>query len=318
MNNIQPELFMGITDKSSAVELFKTNVQEVQIEIFSYCNRRCHYCPVAESDRRGANHLLDVELFNKVLSDLQTISYDRRIGLNLYNEPLADPVILERIAAIRESLPKAHIYFYSNGDYLTPELLEALEKAGLNELFISIHLAPGKPYSDDGVKLALNKLQNRSGLTLTETQFVSGHYLRTQATHGNLSIEAFALNYVADGQDRGGLMENIENARERLSPCDRPFHNFVVSYDGSVVPCCQIFIDRAEHHPHAIGHLSAFPDIFRAYTSETLAAWRLDNIGYGPKDIEPCSHCSDGDFELSEEEKEMRIKLKNLIVATLS
>lgn len=318
MNNIQPELFVEITDKAKAIELFKACVQEVQVEVFSYCNRRCPYCPVAEAGRNGANRYLDIALFNKILTDLSTIAYDRRIGLNLYNEPLADPIILERIKAIRDRLPRAQIYFYSNGDYLNAKLLKELEKAGLNELFISIHLAPTKPYTDEEVKKNLAKLESRSGLKLSISEFVPGYYLRSKANFGKLSIEAFALNYITDGQDRGGLMANIKNANERLSPCDRPFHNFVVSYDGSVVPCCQIFIDHPQHAEHKIGHLDVFPDIFRAYTSEALAAWRLDNIGYGPKEHEPCAHCSDGDFEMSPQEKEKLKKLKDLIVLALS
>jgi len=317
MDIFRPDLFRELSDKEASKQVFKDVVQEVQIEVFSYCNRHCAYCPVADSSRRGANHLLDIDLFERTLKDLAEIGYDRRIGLNLYNEPLADLVILDRISAIRAALPETQIYFYSNGDYLDAELIKTLKKAGLDELFISIHLSSNQAYDDSKVRSALEKLADRTGLEFIDDQFVPGQYLRAKAPLAPFSLEAFALNYLENGQDRGGLMDNILNANERLSPCDRPFHNFVVSYDGTVVPCCQIFVDREEHSAHGIGHLSSFPDIFRAYTSAAMASWRLDNLGHGPKDHEPCSHCSDGDFELSDEEIELRNKAKQLIVADL-
>ena len=317
MSAFFPEQFQPIDDRGTARETFRQSVREVQVEIFSYCNRVCPYCPVSTVNRRKVNRHIRDDHFRKILAGLGEIDYERRIGVSLYNEPLADRIVLERIAAIREALPKALIYCFSNGDYLNRDYLRELAAAGLNELFLSIHLSPEQPYNDGKIIAAMDKIAAACGLAFDVRQVIPGVRMAAEAAHDGLRIEILALDYRAHGQDRGALMGNVSNAQPRQAPCERPFHTFVVSCGGDVVPCCQIFADRPEHRPYIIGNLSDFDDIFTVFTCRTMAEWRLELVDFGPK-LEPCRTCSDGDFQGSPEEIDLRKRIKELITAQLA
>lgn len=305
MNKISPELFFPITNRDIAREVFRKTVSEVQLETSSQCNRKCLYCPVSTVNRFDTNSLLDQSIFNKILAQLSEIDFKGRIGLSLYNEPLANQSIITSIAHTRRSLPKALIYFYSNGDYLNRDMLDKLSSAGLDEINISLHLSQNKEYKDADIESALCKLEKRTGLTFTIVRKLENTILSATSRHVPLNINLIGLNYRTYGQDRGGLISIVENAKPRQAPCDRPFSNFVIQYDGKILPCCQIFPDRKEHHAYIIGDFNDFSNIFEAYTSEVMTQWRRSLISFGPK-TGPCAMCSDGEREGTLQEFELR------------
>jgi hypothetical protein len=92
--------------------IFKAAVTSIDLETSSYCNRRCLFCPVAATDRHTAarqQQIMGMPLFHGIVADLQAIGYAGRIVLTRFNEPLADPLLLERIGYLRPRLPKAMI-----------------------------------------------------------------------------------------------------------------------------------------------------------------------------------------------------------------
>lgn len=143
--NSKDMLYYRVRDGSSAQQLFKNIVFDITIETSSYCNRRCFYCPNSLHDRISKQVLLDSELFERLVGDLGSIDYSRRIQLGYYNEPLADPTIVDKVGRLRSALPGAFISIFSNGDYADEELLARLRAAGLNELSISLHTGNTKP-----------------------------------------------------------------------------------------------------------------------------------------------------------------------------
>ncbi|XAZ20401.1 radical SAM protein (plasmid) [Sinorhizobium sp. B11] len=123
-------------------ELFRNSVSNVVVEISSFCNRHCTYCPISQVDRSSSNRLLPEEIFNKLVDDLERIDYAESVCLNLYNEPMSDrELLLSRISLLRQRLPKSRIYFSTNGDYLSREYLKAAVDAGLSELYVYINLS---------------------------------------------------------------------------------------------------------------------------------------------------------------------------------
>ena len=69
----------------------------VEIEVFSFCNRRCWFCPNSTIDRHSSNIFMDENLYHSILSDLNKIKYKGIISYSRYNEPLADRIIIEEI-----------------------------------------------------------------------------------------------------------------------------------------------------------------------------------------------------------------------------
>jgi len=90
----------------------------VEIELHSYCNRRCVWCPNSFIDRRSEKKVMSEGLFIKILQGLSILNYKGYISLSRYNEPLSTPELLtERISQIREHLPECTIVCNTNGDY---------------------------------------------------------------------------------------------------------------------------------------------------------------------------------------------------------
>lgn len=125
------------TQDAYIAALFKEYVRVIYVEVFSYCNRRCSYCPVKNSDRIGENRYMDLVVYDKILLDLMQIDYSGKFVFNLYNELLADPVIFEYLGKVRPNLPNTIISMNSKGDYLDPSNLNRLESAGVNEIYVA-------------------------------------------------------------------------------------------------------------------------------------------------------------------------------------
>jgi MoaA/NifB/PqqE/SkfB family radical SAM enzyme len=133
----RPEFFTPISCSQTARALFRHAVNQVEIEVFSYCNRTCWFCPNSKIDRRSKNNHMPEALYLRILRELAEIEYEGVVTYSRYNEPLSDRIILHRIQQAREILPKAHLMTYTNGDYLTRDYIDDLRAAGLNSLNVS-------------------------------------------------------------------------------------------------------------------------------------------------------------------------------------
>ena len=94
------------------------NIKLIEIELFSFCNRECSFCPNSFIDRHTNNKLLDVEVFKKIINELAKFNYSNYISFSRYNEPLSHRDILEdRIKYVRKVLPDTKLVMNTNGDY---------------------------------------------------------------------------------------------------------------------------------------------------------------------------------------------------------
>ena len=101
--------------------------------------------------------------------------------------------------------------------------------------------------------------------------------------------------------------------RVREAPCDRPFGELSVSWDGTVLPCCQFFSDSREHDRYRVGSL-AESSLAELFASATMASWRRSLLTYGPKGG-PCATCADGDIDGTPEQIAERDRLHARFVA---
>ena len=79
-------------------EFFKENLKLIEIETFSYCNRKCWFCPNAVIDRITTNNIMPEEVYLDLISQLQEINYSGELTYSRYNEPLSQrELIIKRI-----------------------------------------------------------------------------------------------------------------------------------------------------------------------------------------------------------------------------
>lgn len=294
-------------DPAERRRLFAASVSTVAIELTEHCNRRCSYCPVSIVPRLK-NRTLPTPAFERILTDLKSIEFEKSICLNVFNEPTSDrETLLTALEQIREALPKAEIYFSTNGDYLTREYLDALFAAGLSRLTVSIHTPPGDKYNDEDTISRLISFGVRIGANIDIDRFSSNMYVFGRLKVKNYVVNVFTENFEKMGTDRAGTMTNIEVPKERDAPCFRPFETMTVTFDGSMFPCCQFYPDLPEMKKYSIGSVGDYPTIFDAYCSEAMAAWRRTLFTYGPK-ASPCNTCMETDSPGSPEEIEFRLR----------
>ncbi|WIH85463.1 SPASM domain-containing protein [Brachyspira pilosicoli] len=274
--------------------IFKENVKLVEIGISSFCNRKCWFCPNSIVDRFSRNIELDEYLFIKILKELQEIDYSNSLYLHRYNEPLYNKdLLLKRIKQAREYLPKSIIKVVSNGDYLTKEYLKELEEYGVNELYISYYYNGNNKYIEfdleNVIKPGMLKLINKLAIEYSEYIKNDNEYYMFMK-YKNLNIEYKSLNMEKMGNDRGGVIEDV-NIEERTSQCFLPNMQVSIDYDGTYSMCCNIRSDLEAHKDYIIGNIRD-NTIFELFTNDKIINIRKKLLVYGKKE-KVCANCAD-------------------------
>lgn len=191
------------------------DLQDVQIETFNRCNGECSFCPVNKHVDPRKPVMMEEALFDKILSDLKAMNYTGKVALDSNNEPLLDQRIYDFARRLREALPNAYLYIYTNGTLIDVEKTVELAKY-LDEIVID-------NYNDD---LVLNEnikpIQELCEKDERLNKIVQIH-LRKQ--HEVLYT-------------RGGQAPNNEKQKERNYPCFLPYRELVIRPTGQISLCC--------------------------------------------------------------------------------
>lgn len=288
------ELTTFYNDDQIKKNIFKKNVKLIEIGIFSFCNRKCWFCPNSIVDRFSKNVELDEDLFIKILKELQEIDYSNSLYLHRYNEPLYNKdLLLKRIKQAREYLPKSVIKIVSNGDYLTREYLKELEECGVNELYLSYYYNGNNKYIEfdleNVIKPGMLKLINK--LDIEYSKYIendNGYYIYFKYKY--IDIEYRALNMEKIANDRGGIIQEV-NIKERTSQCFLPNIQVSIDYDGTYSMCCNIRSDVEEHKDYIIGNIRD-NTIFELFANDKIINIRKKLLVYGKKE-KVCANCAD-------------------------
>jgi radical SAM protein with 4Fe4S-binding SPASM domain len=189
----------------------------IELELFSFCNRTCNFCPNHYIDRISENKVLDIGTFKNLIQELKSNKYSGVISFSRYCEPFAFRDILEsRIKYIRRHLPNIKLVCNTNGDY-------DWEGIDLDELTIM----------DYDIKLPKEEL---------------GVYNRKTKPYLVRKMRLGKIN------NRGGALE-VRKKFVRDFPCYEPSYFVGIDYNGSVNPCCNIRSDVEIHKNYVSGNL---------------------------------------------------------------
>jgi len=279
------------------IEVFKKFVNYVELEVFSYCNRKCVFCANSYIDRHSQNIFMPAQTYSKIIDELATVDFCEDIYYCRYSEPLADRIILDRLREAREKLPNARLTIITNGDFLTSMYLDELADAGLNCLIISKYPSVYKEYSIEQEKQMLIEVADK--LNLKYKDCTDSKPVLLQLVHPQLNIrvssrvntEAFANNR-AGSVDMSKLQEKCNEPYIRNIPCSHPFRSVYIAYNGSVTPCCPIRDDIPEHKDLIMGNAND-ESLFDIFTNAKYSLLRYMVRDYGKQKIFPCSVCDD-------------------------
>lgn len=228
------------TNAPESVPLFT----RIQIQTVSWCNRSCVFCPSGKFPVEKV--FMPVEVYHRIINQLQALNYTGRISPYLMNESLLDKRLAEFIAYTREHCPESWIAINTNGDALSETLLDRLFDAGLNSLDVNAYDSPAQHAKH--MALATRFTARRGDVTLRtgySNPFFQGDNIPRSTKLLNCRDMSFweprflARIATPDLQNRSG---NISGARQVAAPlplgCPRPSQQMYVNYHGEAVLCC--------------------------------------------------------------------------------
>jgi len=266
-------------------------LKRVIVENFNYCNRKCTFCINRVVDRRSRFSEMPEALFIRIFDELAEGGYGGTVFFGRYSEPLAHPMVYERVRLVRGRLPTNRISLNTNGDYLAERDLHRLGECGLSDMKIMCYLPGGCNFTPDLATRYCQDLLDRAGLVGVLHKSSTESEIVFQVVHsGQLRITLHAENYsvVGLGSDRGGVVTQLGGGRRR-APCYAPFFELNVDYSGDVVPCCNMNSDVPAHRPYVMGNVRQ-KSIADIYFSEGADGFRRSVLKDCP-DPAPCARC---------------------------
>ncbi|WP_334089930.1 radical SAM/SPASM domain-containing protein [Helicobacter typhlonius] len=294
-----------ITDKALQKQILKHYLQIVEIEIASFCNRTCWFCPNSHIDRKSASIQLPEQTFLKIIENLAEIDYDKSLNFHRFNEPLANrELILKRVTQARKLLPKAKFTIFTNGDYAQREYFEALQDAGVNNILMSYYYGKNQSFDKQKVIIpAMKKMSHKLGLPYEVINDTMQEY-RVRFCLSNLNIEYRTWNPQIIGKSRGGSVELLKQKRIIDSGCFHTAMRFYVDYNGLVMPCCNTRSDEPLHKDFILGDCNT-QDLFEIFFAQKSSILRRELFSndycahsfYADSIFKICSDCTDRERE---------------------
>ncbi len=224
------------------------------IQTVTGCNGRCRFCPNAKTRRRiPVGRRMAWDLFHSVVDQCLALGV-RRFSLYLMNEPMLDPELPRRIAAIAARIQKPqYVKIVSNGSLLTERMARGLLDSGLDKLKLSVQSLDPPSYMDiTGLPLVRTlrnierfmELKAAAGAKrprlevamvdspLTHAEIPSARQF-WQARGVSLSVQPMEnrAGHAAIRKDAAGKLGHFRN-------CPRLTEQLPVLQDGRVVQCC--------------------------------------------------------------------------------
>ena len=276
--------------RDRAAALFKRHVELIEVGTTSYCNRTCSFCPNSRIDRRSEKAIMPEACWDAILRDLRDCDYDGSFFWCRYSEPLSEQRIIARIAEVRRAAPRSHICIDSNGDYLDGAFLAELVAAGLDYMLVDLYMPDADTYDLDAAREYHDRFLERVGASATIQTTTSE--LSSRLDGIGIQVLVIVRNSASmrlGMSNRGGLVLHARQT-QRVAPCYAPSRHLVVDWDGSVVACCQMGSDVAQHRDAVVAQVGVNGvGLIEGYTA--LAHWRDALRAFGPK-TGPCATCT--------------------------
>lgn len=227
----------------------------IEIQTISACNAKCTVCPHPQVSRDLPSGLMDMPLFCRIIDQIDSV-WRCRIIPYLNNEPLLDPLIVERLRYVVSKFDNPEIELSTNVSALDPIKQAGLVGIPLAELRLSVfgftetshrNAMPGLRWAV--VKQNLDYLVGnkalRHGIQRISIVMVDAPGLAEQDVQlAKCYCEEHDLEFNFWGfLDRAGNVQRYSNAiyRTRIVGCEqnRPLERMHISHTGGVILCCQ-------------------------------------------------------------------------------
>jgi radical SAM protein with 4Fe4S-binding SPASM domain len=212
---------------------------QVQIETIAVCNAACVFCPYPTMKRpRGR---MSEDLFVKIITEAAGIPAISEISFQGLGEPLLDSAIVPRIAFAKRSRPGWRTTMYTNGNKLTEAVVDSLEAAGLDVLYVSLNAIDARMRKDimklddyERVSAVLRRSIRDRRMKIIPKAVVGMDLFAGEDT--DVFKQQWPDAYMhLEGNWAGGTW-NARVVSEKA--CGRALSQIMVLWDGRVALCC--------------------------------------------------------------------------------
>lgn len=198
----------------------------IEFNITGSCNRECSFCPVSNPNvYTKTNDGLELALFEKIVKDLQEISYEGKILFSAFSEPLLHKKVEDLLSIAKKYLPNIRLEMVSNGDLLTSKKLKKLYEAGLDTINISMYDGAHQIEHFNNMRAEADVPQDV--IVLRRRYYENGNYGITISNRVGL---------VNSNEFRDEKEESITELPLKQA-CYYPFYMILVDYNGDVLLC---------------------------------------------------------------------------------
>lgn len=146
-------------------------MNNIGIEISSYCNQKCYFCP--QHKYRLKNRVMSMDLFKAIIDSINDIKIPIQImSFSGMGEPLTDDTIFKKTIYARKTCTSIYnIHFYTNGALFTKEKMILANKT-MSQVYFSIHTNTPEEYE----RYSGNKFENIKNI-VTQAKSIIGNKL---------------------------------------------------------------------------------------------------------------------------------------------
>ncbi len=227
-------------------------------------------------------------VLQRIVDSLVVADYRGWFAFHNYNEPLANPRLLEEMRLVRDRLPHSKLAIYTNGDRLSDTLFQKLVTAGLSQMRITLYPKRGRS-SPSSFAVLRTWLERHPFLEALEWEQVD---LRQGPSFLHLGLPEIMIISPDVGKyyDRGGTIPKLSRPN-RTSPCLLTSNSLSVDYLGNVKMCCNVVTGYAPHQDYFLGD-AAQVDILEVWNSTKFERLRKKHVSADWSSSSLCSTCS--------------------------
>lgn len=299
--------------RASALEVVTPYPLQIDFELNPTCNLACPMCPLsAETNKdKPSSTWFPFETYKAVVEDGVPKGL-RAVKLNYVNEPLMRKDLPAFIECARNA-GVLDVYLSTNGLLITEARAEALVRAGLHRIQVSIDATSEDTYAQvrPGGKLAkvmanvelLKRVRDRIGSLIP---LIRVNFVRTELNEHELT--GF-IDYWRDRVEMIGVQEMVDppksarkirsrttaNKKKTGFRCSFPYKQLVITSEGWILPCCTFHGERLK-----IGHIDEMT-VDQAWNDFKMFFLRElhGNGRYAMNHV--CRDCVDGSLVLEED-----------------